>query len=362
MIELDGSFGEGGGALVRVALALSALTGEEFKVDAIRAGREEGGLKAQHVAAIKALKKICNAETNDVAVGSASLWFKPGKVKSGRYEFDIGTAGSITLFLQAIILPCLFAPAKVTIIVKGGTCGKWQASVDYLQNVLLPHLRRFVDKIELRILKRGYYPQGGGEVVLEISPGFSLTDSSVLDLLRLLHEKVALIKLEEQGTLEQIRGVVNVSYELEEKQVAERIKSAAMNGLNSLKVPISIRAEYNKSLSIGGEVVLWAVFSGAGIDMINPLLLGGDALIERNKSSEDVAQEAVSELKEEIASSATVDTHLADQLIPFMGLLAGSVIRTGEVSDHVRTNIYVVEKFLKVKFEVDGDIITVEKI
>jgi RNA 3'-phosphate cyclase len=360
MIELDGSYGEGGGALVRVALALSALSGEEFKVENIRAGREKDGLKAQHVAAIKALKKICNAQTNEVDVGSTSLWFKPGKIKSGRYEFDIGTAGSITLFLQAIILPCLFAPAKVTITIKGGTCGKWQASVDYLQNVLLPLLRRFVEKIELRILKRGYYPQGGGEVVLEISPRFSVGDLTLLPLLNQLNEKVVKIRLEEQGILEQIRGVVNVSSELEEKQVAERIKSAAINGLNLLKVPVTIRAEYNRSLSIGGEVVLWAVFSGVNIDMINPQLLGSDALIEKNKSSEEVAQEAVLELKEEIKSGASVDTHLADQLIPFMGLLPESIILVREVSDHVKTNIYVVEKFLKVQFEIENDKIKVK--
>src|SRR3989344_1936380 len=105
MITLDGSKGEGGGAIVRVALALSTFTGQEFKVTEIRAGRPQPGLKAQHLAAIKALQKICNAETNEVQLGSQELWYKPGKIKAGKYEFDIGTAGSITLFLQAIILP-----------------------------------------------------------------------------------------------------------------------------------------------------------------------------------------------------------------------------------------------------------------
>jgi RNA 3'-terminal phosphate cyclase len=179
-------------------------------------------------------------------------------------------------------------------------------------------------------------------------------------LLNQLNEKVVKIRLEEQGILEQIRGVVNVSSELEEKQVAERIKSAAINGLNLLKVPVTIRAEYNRSLSIGGEVVLWAVFSGVNIDMINPQLLGSDALIEKNKSSEEVAQEAVLELKEEIKSGASVDTHLADQLIPFMGLLPESIILVREVSDHVKTNIYVVEKFLKVQFEIEGEMVRVK--
>src|SRR3989344_2755263 len=108
MIELDGNYGEGGGALVRVALALSTLTGKEFKVINIRAGREQGGLKAQHLTAIKALKEITGAETNEVSLGSTELYFKPGKFKRGTYEIDIGTAGSITLLLQALILPAMF--------------------------------------------------------------------------------------------------------------------------------------------------------------------------------------------------------------------------------------------------------------
>ncbi|MBI4981070.1 hypothetical protein HZC30_05955 [Candidatus Woesearchaeota archaeon] len=149
MIQLDGSYGEAGGALVRVALALSTLTGQEFKVTNIRANRPEPGLKAQHLEAINALKQICTAETNEIKLGTTELYFTPGKIKRGIYEIDIGTAGSISLVLQALILPCLFAPGKVTLKIKGGTCGRWQASVYYLQNILLPHLHRFAEKIEL---------------------------------------------------------------------------------------------------------------------------------------------------------------------------------------------------------------------
>ncbi|MFH1275891.1 MAG: RNA 3'-terminal phosphate cyclase, partial [Candidatus Woesearchaeota archaeon] len=164
MITLNGSFGEGGGALVRTALALSTLTGQEFKVDKIRSGRPNPGLKAQHLQAINALKQICNAETNEIKIGTTDLYYKPGKIKAGIYNIDIGTAGSISLLLQALILPCMFAPGKVTLNVTGGTCGKWQAPVEYLQNVLLPYLKKFVEKIEIKIIKRGYFPVGGGQV------------------------------------------------------------------------------------------------------------------------------------------------------------------------------------------------------
>ena len=363
MIELDGSYLEGGGSLVRVALALSTLTGKEFKVTNIRSGRPNPGLKAQHLNAIKALKEICNAKTNNVELGSTLLHYIPNKIKSGTYEIDIGTAGSISLLLQALILPCMFAPSKVTLKIKGGTCGKWQASVDYLQNVLLPQTRRFVEKIELKVLKRGYFPKGGGEVSLEISPKLKLKDfSNLSSFLEELSLKTANIKLADQGKLEQIRGTVNVSSELEEKQVGDRIKNAATGKLKKYAIPINIRVDYANTLSIGGELVLWAKFSTEGeIDYDNPVILGADALVEKGKSSEQIGQEAAEKLIKEISSGTTVDEHLADQLISFMALLPGSNITARKISDHLQTNIYVAEKFLEIGFKVERDKISVEE-
>ncbi len=362
MIELDGSSGEGGGALVRVALALSALTGQEFKVTNIRANRPEPGLKAQHLEAINSLKRICKAETNEIQLGTTELYFKPGKIKRGIYEIDIGTAGSISLVLQALILPCLFAPGKVTLKIKGGTCGKWQASVYYLQNILLPHLHRFAEKIELKILKPGYYPQGGGEISLEISPRIRLMDfPEVSSFLTELNSKTSKIKLLEQGKLEQIKGVVNLSSELESKEVGERIKSAAESSLKRFNVPINIRVEYAHSLCPGGEIVLWGIFSVHGkVDSDNPIILGSDALIERNKTSEQVGKEAAEKLAKEIDAEKVVDEHLLDQLVPFMGLLPNSEIYAKEVSSHAQTNIQIMEQFLPVKFKVSTGNISVQ--
>ena len=363
MITLDGSHQEGGGALVRTALALSALTGKEFRVTNIRSGRKEPGLKAQHLTAIKALKEICDAETNEIQLGSTELWFKPGKVRKGIYNIEIGTAGSITLLLQALILPSLFASGKVTLNITGGTCGKWQASVDYLQNLLIPYLHRFVEKIKLKILKRGYYPKGGGEISLEISPRFKLKDFNGLDsLLEELQLKSPKIELLEQGVLEQIRGVVNVSSELEDKDVGERIKNSAAGSLKDYEVPINIRVEYAKSASIGGEILLWAIFSKSGkVDYDNPVMLGGESLVEKGKSSEDIGKEAAERLRKQIENGSAVDHHLADQLIQFMSLLPGSKIK-GEVSKHAHTNIYVAEKFLEIGFKVEDGIVSVEKV
>jgi len=357
MIQLDGSSGEGGGALVRVALALSTLTNQSFHVTNIRANRPQPGLKAQHLTSIHALKQISNAQTNDIQLGSTELLFTPGKIKGGRYEFDIGTAGSITLFLQAIILPCLFAPSKITLTIKGGTCGKWQASVDYLQYLLLPQLHRFVEKINLKIIKRGYYPQGGGEIILEISPKYHLKEySSFQEFSSTIQQKIPPINLKNQYTIEQIRGIINLSQELEDKKVAERIKAATELNVQNYNVPISLRMEYVNTKSIGGELILWAICStNKTIDDNNPIILAGDALLEKNKSSEDVAKEAVAELKQSLQSQACVDPHLADQLIMFMGLLPGSEIKCADITPHTLTNISITETFLPVKFQINAN-------
>lgn len=343
MIHLDGSHLEGGGSLVRVALALSTLTGQEFKVDKIRTGRKDPGLKAQHLHAIKALKKICNAETNEIELGSAELWFKPGTIKSGHYTIDIGTAGSITLLLQALILPSLFAPGKIVFNIKGGTCGKWQASVDYLQHILVPQIEQFAEKIELKIFKRGYYPKGGGEIELTIVPKFKDYQE--------LQQKIPAFQLTEQGKLMEIKGIINLLEQLKEKQVAERIRKTLEPLLRRYSVPINIKIEYAPSFSVGGEVLLWAVFD-------HSVILGSDILLEPRKTSEDIGKEVAEKLIQEIDSGAAVDAHLADQLIPFMALLPGSEIKAQEISNHTKTNIYVAEKFLKIKFRINESTIT----
>tara|TARA_Y100000310_G_scaffold257365_1_gene265408 strand:+ start:1206 stop:2249 length:1044 start_codon:yes stop_codon:yes gene_type:complete len=346
MITLNGQHGEGGGALVRTALALSTVTGKEFTVINIRSGRTQPGLKAQHLHAINALKEICGAETNEIKLGSTQLQYKPGKIKSGTYDINIGTAGSITLLLQALILPCLHAPSKVTLNITGGTCGKWQASVDYLQQVLLPHLRKFAKSIDLKILKRGYYPKGGGEIMLEISPKKM--------------ETLPVITLIKQGKLEQIKGRINLSRELQEPDIGERVVRAASSHLKKWNVPVNIDVEYSNALSVGGEILLWTVFSKDGeVDQENPTILGASVLLEKGKSSETVGKEVAQQLNENIASEFPVDEHLADQLIQFME--PGSKVHA-KISEHTKTNTHIAEQFLPIEFEIEQNKITVRKV
>lgn len=347
MIEIDGSYGEGGGQIIRTALALSTITGKSFKALKIRAGREKSGLKAQHLTCIKALKKIADAKTSSVEIGSDTLEFIPGKIKAGKFEIDIGTAGSITLLLQAVLLPCFFAPKKITLRITGGTCGKWQAPVEYFQNVLLPHLQRLAKKIDFKILKRGYYPRGGGVVELSVNPKKNLEGTKIIELV-------------ERGELVQIKGVSYAEKSLEKASVAERQAQAAREFLGKYGVPINISKEYGEALNPGSGIVLWAVF--ASEDHLNPVRLGGDSFGERGKPSEKVGRETAENLTREIEAGAPVDRHLADQLIPLMGLLPGSRVKAAEVSKHVESNIYAVEKFLDVKFEIKDNLISVRNL
>jgi RNA 3'-phosphate cyclase len=364
MLELDGNCQEGGGALLRVALAASTLTNKPFKITNIRAGRPKPGLKAQHINTIKALQEMSGAKSSEAELGTTELWFQPGQVKSGNYTIDIGTAGSITLLLQGLILPCLFAPAKVTLNITGGTCGKWQASVDYLKELLLPQLKRFVNKIDLRILKRGYFPRGGGEIVLEITPKYKLKDfNHVRELVDKLSSETKKIELVDQGDLEQIRGVLNLSQELEQYNVPERVTHTAKMLVSPKQVPINIRTELVNTFSTGGDLLLWSVHSKEDdVSNINPVRLAGDSLLEKGKKSEIVAKEAAAKLLKELDSGAAVDSYLADQLLQFMLLLPESKIETSEVTKHCLTNIYVLEKFFSVKFNVNNNVISVEKV
>lgn len=362
MIEIDGSQGEGGGQIARTAMALSCLTGKIFKITKIRKGRTQPGLKSQHLEAINALKQICGAKTNEVELGSEELHFIPGKIKGGHYEIDIKTAGSITLLLQALLLPSMFASSKVTLKIRGGTSGKWQASVDYLQNILLPHLRKFVEKIDLKIIKRGYYPKGGGLIEIEISPKIKVKNFSDIEKFLDQLEEITRINLTEQGKLEQIKGIVNCSRELQQWEVAERIKMSSENELKKLNCPTDIRMEYADSFSNGGEVVLWSKFSKEGeIDLQNPIILGGDALAEKGKNSEQVGKEAADELIKEIRSEGCVDKHLADQILVFMALLPGSKVKVSEVTSHCKTNKDIIELFLPIKFNISDKEISVER-
>ena len=355
MIEIDGSYGEGGGQIIRTALALSTLTQKPFRAYNIRKNRRDPGLKAQHLTAITALKEICGAKTNDVALGSEELRYIPGKIKSGKFLLDIGTAGSITLLLQAVLLPVMFAPRKVTLTIIGGTCGKWQAPVEYFQNVFLPFVQRFCP-IECIIKKRGYYPKGGGQVEVVVKPCISFDRFESFEAFLKEVKKIKQIHLTEQGELVQIKGISHASEDLAQAQVAERQMQVAHMAFGKYGVPVNIQAVYNNTPCSGSGITLWARFHDSKDEFHT--VLGTDALGERGVRAEHVGTDAAEQLVKEISSRSAIDVHCADQILPFLALCGGE-IKASSVSEHARTNMWAIEKFLPVKFEVEGNVIRV---
>ncbi|PIN75694.1 RNA 3'-phosphate cyclase [Candidatus Woesearchaeota archaeon CG10_big_fil_rev_8_21_14_0_10_37_12] len=356
MILIDGNQGEGGGQIIRTALALSCLTGKPFKATNIRGGRENSGLKAQHVAAIKALKKFCNAKTDGDEIGSKKLLFIPGKITAKNIVVDVGTAGSMPILLQAIILPCIFANKTHTITFIGGTDVSNSASIDYFHYVILPYFKQLAN-IELKILKRGYYPKGQGKIELTIKPKIKLSQyNNFEDFLTELQQYA--FQAIQQGKLIQIKGISHASINLETAQVAERQATAAEQLLKNLGVPINIRVEYAQTESKGSGITLWAVCTTQKNDLAKSHIFGADALGEQGKPAELVGSEAAQQLLETLNSKTPIDAHLADNLMPLIALCRPSEIVVQQITPHTKTNIAIAEKFLGQCFKINGKAIS----
>ncbi len=355
MIQIDGSYHDGGGQILRTALGLSALTGQPFEIADIRRNRPKPGLRYQHLSCVKAVAELCSATFEGAEVSSTEIKFCPGNIKGRTLSVDIGTAGSVTLLLQSLLPPLIFGDKKFRIKVTGGTDVPFSPPADYFISVLLPQLRKFCESIEFSVERRGFVPAGGGKAELCVKPKFPLSNYGSFNefLKELRNAATAEISLGSQGVLLQVKGSSIASGDLQKGEVAERQAKAAKMALAKLNVPVSVSSSYSDSLSTGSVITLWAVFSdGDEVSQINPVILGSSCLGERGTRAEDVGREAAFRLLNEISSKAPVDRHLADQLIPFLALAGGSM-KVSEIASHCITNIYSVEKFLGRCFEVD---------
>lgn len=336
MIEIDGSVGEAGGAILRVATALAVITDQPTHIFNIRKSRPNGGgLGVQHLKGLEAIAEFCNGRLENAEMGAKEIWFYPGKIQAKDLQVKIETAGSITLVLQTLIPPALFAPGPIKIFFDGGATDTFfSPSLDHFRAVFLKILEKMNGKVDINLIKRGYYPEGGAKVEVTIYPS-----------------KLKNINLIERGSLKKILIISGASHHLRDKKVAERQIAGVREVLGKLQLPIEETIEYYDTRCPGSQICLIAEFENS--------VMGVDNLGKLGKRAEDIGKEAALELLKEQKSGACLDKHLADQILPYLALsLAKSQINVSEITNHCRTNIWVIEKFLEGKFELKGNLIS----
>ncbi|KAH9951486.1 RNA 3'-terminal phosphate cyclase domain-containing protein [Amylocystis lapponica] len=343
-VLLDGSVLEGGGQLLRNAIALSALFKRPISIENIRHSRKPPGLKPQHAAGLRLVSEICSGKLTGCEHGSCSIDFYPGAIQLSKpYIADPQTAGSTTLLLQ-VALPCLvFAPpsshtvAPTVLTLRGGTNALQAPQIDYTTRVLLPFLvRHFRLRIDLDILTRGFFPRGGGEVRVSVPPRDT---------------PLPAVQLTERGPLTAVAGRAYVAGL--PAHVAHAMRDAATNALVHAGVDrgiidiAAVRERDQDVVGAGSGIVLWAETAGGCV-------LGGSAVGSKKLKPEAVAEEAVKELTTNLAHGGCVDEYLQDQIIIFIALAQGrSTIKTGPLTLHTKTAIWVAEQLTGAKFFVD---------
>ena len=331
MIEIDGSEGEGGGQILRSALALSILTGRPFKLVNIRANRSRPGLQPQHLMCVRAAGTICNGHFKGGSVGSAVLYFEPGQVKPGKYTFSIGTAGSTSLVLHTIYLPLALRCDQVSeITITGGTHNQHAPCYHFLETTWAAYMGRLGISIELEMIRPGFYPRGGGEIRAIIHPcsrvnGLTLTSCP---------------ELTTAGGFSAYAVLPESVGRKQARRLSVRLKSQSVES----HIPIEVWEAANPG------TVAAIIFRQAPVP---PLFFG---LGERGKPAEAVADEAADEAIAFRDAKCPVDPHSADQLLlPLAFSPDASEYRTSQVTRHLTTNIAIVRKFVDREIEVDGE-------
>src|SRR6058998_198450 len=326
MITIDGSFGEGGGQILRTALSLSLATGTPFRIENIRAGRKKAGLLRQHLTAVLAAAEIGAAEIEGATLGSPALTFTPKSVRAGEYRFAVGTAGSGTLVFQTILPALLWAPAPTRVIIEGGTHNDAAPPFDFLDRTFLPLIRRMGAKVSLKLERYGFYPAGGGRFIAEIEPCAALKPLEVGLRGEIRSKRVTAI-------------VANLSSRIAAREIE---KVASMMSLTSEGTVIE-----TKNSPGPGNIVLIEIESGDVTEMFSSFGRLGVA-------SEKVAEEAVREAREYLVSRAVAAEHLTDQLLLPLALAGGGSFTATKLSRHAKTNQEVIAKFLPIRFQTEN--------
>ena len=320
MLQIDGSHGEGGGQILRTAVSLSVLTNTPITVSKIRANRSNPGLRPQHYLALSVMKELSDAETEGLFIGSSSISFKPGDLCSGSYEFDIGTAGSMVLVFQTILLGMIGTDKEIHVRLHGGSDVKWAPSWNYFTQVFLPFLFQMGYSVSAQLHTRGYYPKGGGDAEIWIHP----------------------MKKDLTGIMftsfypDHVYGTIHLSGLPD--HIAKRMKHEVMKKTVPYDISTQVQTEKSDALSPGVGVTLWTEL-GKG-------LFGSVSLGEKGVPAEKVGENAIDPLLSDIKSKATVDSYLSDQVLPYLVLAKSkSLFFVREVTSHFKTNLWVLQQF-----------------
>lgn len=329
VIELDGS--DGGGQVVRSALSLSALADEPVRIENVRGARDDPGLKNQHLAAVELAAAICDADVEGAEVDAETLTFDPGPVSGGRYEVDVGTAGSVTLVFDAVLPLAAAIDDPLSITVRGGTDVEWSPPIDYYRRVKLPVLRRHGVDVAVDVERRGFYPAGGGVATLTAGP----SDPSPIELTG-------------RGERNGVRIYSVASDDLADADVAERQARGAATALPDEVDVIERTAAYAETASTGSAVALRADY--------DDVLAGENALGERGVPAERIGEGVARALDEFHAGDAAADRYLADQLLVWLAL-AGGELTIPEVTNHVESSVELFREFgVGIELEADAEV------
>ncbi|MGA8143417.1 MAG: RNA 3'-terminal phosphate cyclase [Candidatus Acidiferrales bacterium] len=328
-LSIDGSIGEGGGQVLRTSLTLSLITRRSFALEKIRSRRTKPGLMAQHLKAVEAAAKVGKAKVEGAQIGSRALVFEPTDLCSGDFHFDIGTAGSTSLVLQTILPALSLATSSSTVRLIGGTHVPWSPCFHFLQMHWLRYMREIGFDIRLELDAAGFYPRGGGCVVATVHPASRLSSLCLIS----------------RGPLKRIRGISAVANLSD--SIAERQRVQALKRLSHVSKHIEIAMLRMPSPSKGSLLLLLAEFENSQC-----CFYGLGAL---RKPAEIVADEAINELLQFLATDGAIDPYLSDQLVLPLALAPGaSEIRTSKITQHLITNAEIVKLFLPVSIEIDG--------
>lgn len=329
LLEIPGDTGEGGGQIARMAIALAAVTGTPIRLTRVRAKRPKPGLAAQHLTALRAVAALAGGDIEGLALGATEVTFRPGPIEGGDMRFDVGTAGSITLLVQALLPVLLAAPRPSTVRLTGGTDARGAPPLDYLRFVLLPLLARCGVDARIACVRRGYYPRGGGEVELSVRPAAVRSPGRMA-----------------AGPLRSIRAFVHTARLPE--HVALRMRDAALAQLTGRVVDATVDTQA-ESFGPGGAIVLAADRGST--------TLGAGRVAERGVRAEALGESVGAELARDLALDVALDVHAADQLIVYLALACAAggtaAFTTAEASLHTTTAIWLAERFLPVRFAVE---------